>query len=69
MIEGRTTCHAGHAFSQLVRKRFKEVFGRIKTTGGLRKTRHHGTARAGWVFILTAAACNLIRLPKVLEAA
>jgi glucose/mannose-6-phosphate isomerase len=44
------------------------VFGWIKTTGGLRKTRHRGTARVGWTFTLTAAACNLIRLPKLLEA-
>ena len=35
----------------------------------LRKTRHRGTARVGWLFTLTAAACNLVRLPKLLEAA
>jgi hypothetical protein len=33
----------------------------IKTVGALRQTRHRGTARAGWRFTLTAAACNLIR--------
>ncbi len=36
---------------------------------GLRKTRHRGTARVGWMFTLTAAAYNLIRLPKLLAAA
>jgi hypothetical protein len=41
----------------------------MKTTGGFRKTRHPGTARVGWLFTLTAAACNLVRLPKLLEAA
>ena len=49
-----------------MRKRIEEAFGWIKTVGGLRKTRHRGTARVGWMFTLTAAACNLIRLPKLL---
>lgn len=29
-----------------------------------RKTRHRGTARVGWMFTVTAAAYNLVRLPK-----
>ena len=62
-IDGRTT----HVVSQRVRKRIEEAFGWIKTTGGLRKTRHRGTARVGWIFTLTAAACNLVRPPKLLE--
>ena len=36
--------------------------------GGFRKTRHRGTDRVGWMFTLTAAACNLVRLPKLLGA-
>jgi len=67
-IDGRTTRHPGYAASQRTRKRIEEAFGWIKTTGGFRKTRHRGTARVGWMFTLTAAACNLIRLPKLLEA-
>jgi transposase len=67
-IDGRTTRHAGYVVSQRVRKRIEEAFGWIKTTGGLRKTRHRGTARVGWMFTLTATACNLVRLPKLLEA-
>jgi hypothetical protein len=39
-----------------------------RSRAGLRKTRHRGTARVGWMFTLTAAACNLIRLPKLLAA-
>jgi transposase len=66
-IDGRTTRHSGYAVSQRVRKRIEESFGWIKTTGGLRKTRHRSTARVGWLFTLTAAACNLVRLPKLLE--
>jgi transposase len=67
-IDGRTTRHPGYQASQRVRKRIEEAFGWIKTTAGLRKTRHRGTARVGWMFTLTAAAGNLIRLPKLLEA-
>jgi hypothetical protein len=54
--------------SQRLRKRIEEGFGWIKTTGGLRQTRHRGTARVGWMFTLTAAACNLVRLSKLLAA-
>jgi hypothetical protein len=36
--------------------------------GGLRKTRHRGLERVGWMFIFTAAAYNLIRLSKLLGA-
>ena len=68
-IDARTTRHPGYATSQHVRKRIEEGFGWIKTVGNLRKTRHRGTARVGWRFTLTAAACNLVRLPKLLQAA
>jgi Transposase DDE domain len=68
-IDGRTTRHPGYAISQRLRPRIEESFGWIKTVGGLRKTRHRGTARVGWLFTLTATACNLIRLPKLLAAA
>ena len=68
-IDGRTTRHPGYAVSLRGRKRIEEVFGWIKTAGGLRKTRHRGTALVGWIFTLTAAAYNLVRLPKLLTAA
>jgi transposase len=68
-IDGRTTRHPGYALSQRIRKRIEEAFGWIKTCGGLRQTRHRGTPRVGWMFTLTAAACNLIRLPKLLAGA
>jgi hypothetical protein len=45
------------------------VFGWAKGPGGLRKTRHKGTDRVGWFFTLTAAAYNLVRLPKLMAAA
>jgi transposase len=67
-IDGRTTRHPGYQASQRVRKRIEEAFGWIKTVGALRKTRHRGSARVGWMFTLNAAACNLVRLPKLLAA-
>ena len=68
-IDRRTTRHPGYALSQRRRKRIEEVFGWIKTIAGLRKTRHRGTARVGWMFTFTAAAYNLVRIPKLLAGA
>jgi len=33
-----------------------------------RRARHRGKDRVGWQFTLTAAAYNLIRLPKLIGA-
>jgi transposase len=67
-IDGRTTRHPGYAVSLRVRKRIEEVFGWMKTVGGLRKTRHCGTMLVGWMFTLAAAAYNVVRIPKLLAA-
>ena len=68
-IDGRTTRHAGYGVSQTIRKRIEEGFGWIKTVAGQRKTRFRGRDRVGWAFAFAAAAYNLVRLPKLLEAA
>ena len=68
-IDRRTTRHPGYATSQRLRKRIEEGFGWIKTTGGLAGTRHRGLDRVGWTFTLSAAAYNLVRLPKLLAEA
>jgi len=65
-IDGRTTRHPGYAVSLRIRKRIEEVFGWVKTSAGLSKTRHRGLDRVGWTFTLTVAAYNLVRLPKLL---
>lgn len=65
-LDARTTRHPGYAVSQRIRKRIEEGFGWIKTTGNLAKTRHRGLERVAWSFALTAAACNLVRIPKLL---
>ncbi len=67
-IDGRTTRYAGYEVSQRIRKRVEEVFGWMKTVGLIRKTRHRGTDRVGWVFTFTAAASNLVRIRNLLEA-
>jgi transposase len=67
-IDGRTTRHPGYAVSQRLRKRVEEIFGWMKTVGNLRKTRHHGLDRVGWVFTLTAAAYNLVRMRNLTVA-
>jgi hypothetical protein len=67
-IDGRTTRHPGYALSQRIRKRIEEAIGWIKVPGGLRKARHRGLERVGWSFTFAAAAYNLIRIPKRLEA-
>jgi transposase len=61
-IDGRTTRHPGYAISQRKRKLIEQVFGWMKTIGGLRKLRHRGGERVDWVVTFTAAAYNLVRL-------
>jgi IS5 family transposase len=67
-IDGRTSRHAGYKISQTKRKRVEEVFGWIKTTAGLRKTRHRGRDRVSWMFTFAAAAYNLVRMRNLLQA-
>ena len=68
-IDERTTRHASYKISQRKRKRVEEVFGWIKTTAGLRKARHRGRDRVGWMFTFAAAAYNLVRMRNLLLAA
>src|SRR5271154_4836707 len=68
-IDGRTTRQPGYALSQRARKRIEEVFGWIKSSAGLRQTKHRGRPKVAWQFDLAATAYNLIRLPRLLGAA
>src|SRR6202451_2991082 len=67
-IDGRTTRHPGYAVSQRIRKRIEEAFGWIKTIAGPERTKFRRCARVGWTFTFAAAAYNLARLPKLMEA-
>jgi transposase len=68
-IDSRTTRHEGYAISQRLRKRVEEVFGWMKTIGLMRKTRHKGVARVGWMFVFAAAAYNLVRMRNLSQMA
>lgn len=68
-IDGRTTRHAGYAVSQRKRKLVEQVFGWMKTVGGLRKLRHRGSELVDWTVTFTAAAYNLVRLRTLLAEA
>lgn len=61
-IDQRTARHEGYETSQRKRKRVEEIFGWLKTVGFMRKTRHRGRERVGWMFTFGLAAFNLIRL-------
>jgi len=59
-LDGRTRRHEGYAVSQRRRKMVEERFGWMKDIGLLRKLRHRGLAKVGWIWKFTAAACNLV---------
>jgi hypothetical protein len=67
-IDGRTTRHLGYAISQQKRKRVEEIFGWMKTVGGMRKLRHRGLQLVGWMFTFAAAAYNLVRIRNLATA-
>jgi transposase len=64
-IDGRTTQHGGYAVSQKKRKRIEECFGWLKDIALLRKLKHRGIFKVGWVFTFAAAAYNLVRLRRL----
>jgi transposase len=68
-VDARTTRHGSFAVSQRKRKRIEEIFGWIKSVALLRKVRHRGRARVGWMFTIGAAAYNLVRMRTLLSAA
>ena len=68
-IDARSTRHAGYPISQRARKKVEESFGWMKTVGLLRKLRHRGLERVGWIFTFTAAAFNLVRIRNLLTRA
>jgi transposase len=67
-IDERTTRHIGYAISQQKRKRIEESFGWLKTIALMRKVRHRGIHKVGWVFTFAAAAYNLVRMRNLLAS-
>ncbi len=68
-IDARTTRHPGYAASLRVRKRIEEGFGWAKEIAGLAQVKLRGLARVDCAFVLSLAAYNLVRLPKLLAKA
>ena len=66
-IDERTTRHGGYEVSQRKRKRIEECFGWLKTIALMRKVRHRGIEKVGWVFTFAAAAYNLVRMRNLLS--
>jgi len=60
-IEARTKRHRSYAVSQKKRKRIEE-FGWMKDIALLRKLKHRGLLKVGWIFTFAAAAYNLVWL-------
>ena len=67
-IDRRTTRHESYGVSQGKRPLIEKAFGWMKQTGGMRKTKLRGLAKVAWQFLITAAAFNLWRLPKLKAA-
>lgn len=67
-IDARTTRHASYAISQRKRPLIERTFGWMKAVAGLRKVKLRGPRNVDWLFVLTAAAFNLWRIPKLQRA-
>jgi transposase len=64
-IDERTTRHRGYGISMIVRRRIEQIFGWLKSCGGLRKTRFRGLLKVGLEAYLTAVAYNLLRMARL----
>ena len=47
----------------------EEIFGWLQTVGLLRKTRHRGLARVGWMLTFAAAVYNRVRMRTLVAVA
>lgn len=64
-LDKRTTQSPGYGTSQRMRKRVEDIFGWMKTVGGMRKTRYRGIDRTqSWVYMV-AGAYNLLRMARL----
>jgi transposase len=68
-IDGRTTRHIGYRISQTIRMRIEQVFGWLKSVGGLRRTRFRGRRKTQFAAYLAGAAYNLLRVSRLRRCA
>jgi transposase len=64
-IDARTTRHEGYAISQKKRPLIERTFGWMKAIAGIRQIKLRGLRNVEWLFVLTAAAFNLWRIPRL----
>jgi hypothetical protein len=64
-IEPEVQASAAYQVSQRKRKYIERWFGWLKTVAGLRKTRHRGRARVGWMYTFAAAAYNVVKMIRL----
>lgn len=67
-LDGRTARHVGYELSQKKRKLVEQIFGWMKTIGGLRKSRFRGVRRTEQYAHFAGAAYNLIRIGRLAPA-
>ena len=64
-LDRRTTRQRGYRTSQRIRKRVEEIFGWMKTVGGMRRTRYRGVERTqAWAYFV-AGTYNLLRITRL----
>jgi transposase len=67
-LDRRTTAKESYRVSQRIRKRVEEIFGWMKTVGGLRRSRYRGKERTqAWGYFV-AGTYNLLRLARLSQA-
>lgn len=64
-LDRRLTRHPSYALSQRIRKRVEEIFGWMKTIGGLHKSRFRGVARTELYAHFVGSAYNLLRIGRL----
>ena len=64
-LDKRTTQSPGCQTSLRIRKRVEEIFGWIKTVGGLRRTRWRGIERTQAIAYFVAGTYNLLRMARL----
>ena len=67
-LEEATAKTEGYLSSQVIRRRIEEIFGWMKTIGGMRKSRYRGVERTHMALQFVAAASNLLRMAKLSTA-
>jgi IS5 family transposase len=64
-LDARTTSRSGYQTSLRIRKRVEEIFGWLKTVGGLRRSRYRGRERTQALGYFVAGTYNLLRMARL----